>query len=321
VEDEAVRVSSKLGKLLVLSAEATESAKRDYIRLVELYSNNDHKVKLVHSAWQDLEVANMNLGKKSLKGLGKLIWLDPHYGDLYQPKLTEQGLMRKLLDDLSTSGTVVLIFGRAIPLVLYWVPIFAARLNGSKVDWHVEATTFVIVRSQRRDRHTNNFRVWHSQTELVLTVVRKTPETKKQKSVIPSTRRYSDAFVKKYGKENGLPTNVFKDYLPPSSRCRLRDLDGNELRANAEKSILINEFFVDLFTQEDDLVIDLFAGSASMALACIKRNRNYYGSDVDAAIRPHAIQRIAKSLNAKERGLMELEMPGLPRALAEQVCL
>ena len=169
----------------------------------------------------------------------------------------------------------------------------------------------MVVRSKVRDRHTRNFRVWHSQTEVVLTVVRKT-QSGKQKNKLPVTRNYDTEFVQKYGRENGQPTNVYKDYLPPSTRCRLRDADGKVLRQNAEKSVVINEYFVELLTQRDDVVVDLFAGTASMALACIKTNRKYYGSEIDETVRTNAIQRIGKTWNAKNRGTLDLyyDYPG-----------
>ena len=157
VEDEAARITSKVGEdmLLVLSTAATESAKRDYIKLLDLYSTKKGQVMLIRSAWQDLDARDiLKLLKK-----GKLIWIDPYYPENYQPKVSEQSMMRKLLDEISDTGTVVLIWGRALVLASHWVPIFAPKLGGSKVDWHVEETMFVVVRSRLRDRFTRNFRV------------------------------------------------------------------------------------------------------------------------------------------------------------------
>ena len=90
--------------------------------------------------------------------------------------------------------------------------------------------------------------------------------SKKTKKANPEPRtaiwRYIPEFQDKYG-ENGRPSNVFLNYHPPSARERLRDSEGKELRANAEKSILINEFLVELFTPQEGVVYDMFAGYCS----------------------------------------------------------
>ena len=62
---------------------------------------------------------------------------------------------------------------------------------------------------------------------------------------------------------------------------RLRNAEGKELRNNAEKSVALNEWFIDLFTPEGGVVWDVFAGTASMALACIKTRRSYVGCEPD----------------------------------------
>ena len=85
----------------------------------------------------------------------------------------------------------------------------------------------------------------------------------------------------------------FVNYEPPSARARLRSAEGKELRNNAEKSVLINEYFLDLFVP-NGLVYDMFAGTGSMALACIKTHRNYVGSEPDREIHGWATQRMAK---------------------------
>ena len=97
------------------------------------------------------------------------------------------------------------------------------------------------------------------------------------------------------------PSNVFLGYAPPAARARLRDGDGKEVRNNAEKSILINEYFVDLFTLFGGLVWDMFAGSSPMGVACVKTGRYYVGSDLDGDLHTWSTQRIGKAWAAKER--------------------
>ena len=133
-----------------------------------------------------------------------------------------------------------------------------------------------------------------------------------------STWRYNEEFAHKYG-INGRPSNVFLDYEPPSARMRLRDIDGKELRQNAEKSILINEYFIDLFTPAWGVVYDMFAGTASMAVACMKNQRFYVGTEKEQTVVESAQQRIGRTWAAADRREMVAELPGIPRALAEQV--
>ena len=107
--------------------------------------------------------------------------------------------------------------------------------------------------------------------------------------------RYNAAFLKKYGPINGRQANAFVNYEPPSARARLRSSEGKELRNNAEKSVLINEYFLDLFVPPNGLVYDMFAGTGSMALACIKTHRNYVGSEPEQDVHAWATQRIGKA--------------------------
>ena len=120
-----------------------------------------------------------------------------------------------------------------------WWPIFEKGMGNSKIEYRIESSLFHLVRSAQRDKFTNNFQSWHSMVENALTVVRQKPQTKTKPGTDPEPKqpiwRYNERFAKKYG-ENGRPSNVFLNYQPPSSRTRLRDADGKELRNNAEKS-------------------------------------------------------------------------------------
>ena len=178
----------------------------------------------------------------------KLIWLDPFYQEQHQPVFTELTKMRELLDALSQEGTLVLIFGRPELLYSRWAPLFEDGYSKSKARWAIDPSLFFVHRQRLRDKQNSNFRVWHSMTEAILTVVRK--EKKGKKFVIPNTRNYTPEFKQKYGDLNGSPTNVFSNYHPPTSKPRLRDDEGVKLRTNAEKTPLICEYFLDLLTKE-----------------------------------------------------------------------
>jgi DNA modification methylase len=162
-------------------------------------------------------------------------------------------------------------------------------------------------------------------TEVALTVVRKTPSSKNKTkgSVVGPIRHYTADFKKKYGNLNGVPTNVFHNYEPPSARQRLHDANRQELRCNAEKAVYLCEYVIDLFTLEKDTIFDMFAGTASMAVACIKTKRKYLGVDKDAEVCKWAMQRIGRCWQAQTRGEFETTeaktAPGLSRSLNEQV--
>ena len=72
-------------------------------------------------------------------------------------------------------------------------------------------------------------------------------------------------------------------------------------------------------TSERGVVYDMFAGTGSMALACIKTGRYYVGCDPDADVHTWSTQRIGRAWAAYDRGEMAAEQAGLRRALAEQL--
>jgi hypothetical protein len=227
--------------------------------------------------------------------------------------------MRKLLDDISVEGTVVLVFGRTRIMHPNWEPIFADGFNNSKVKWKVDSNIFTVHRARRRDKHTNNFRALHSRTEHILIFTRKALVAHKKNGLEPVTLRYTTEFRAKYGEDNGTPTNIFLDYQPPSHRGRLRDADGKDFRRNAEKTMLICEYFVDLFTDKNGVVVDLYAGTASMGMACIKLGRKYFGCEIEEPVWRAAVHRLARTWIARERGDFEPMIAGIPRSLNEQV--
>jgi hypothetical protein len=117
------------------------------------------------------------------------------------------------------------------------------------------------------------------------------------------------------------PASVISVY-PPLKKARLHDLNGNVLRTNAEKSFYINEFLLDLFTQENDWVLDLFAGTASLGMACLKTNRLYNGFEIESELYFHATLRLARAMEIFERKAVlktQLSQPGLVSGLLQQV--
>jgi hypothetical protein len=315
----------------------SDSTGKDFLRFQALYEDRRNTVEILNTAWQQLDCKDVSLRipnqeiYQGLEGLVDLVLADPFYGPKWQPTLTERPIVRKLFDKISKDRTVFLIFGRPDMLYLHWYPVFEHGLANSTVEYKIESSLFHVVRASSRDKFTHNFSTWHSMCEDALTVIRQPKATKQKKNrtisqdqaetlaiARPTIFHDDDEFANKYG-VNGRPSNVFKDYEPPSARMRLRDAEGKELRNNAEKSIVLNEYLVDLFTEEEGVVFDMFAGTGSMGLACVKTLRHYVGCEPDLEVHTWATQRIGRAWAAWDRGELVKEQAGVRRALAEQV--
>jgi DNA modification methylase len=99
---------------------------------------------------------------------------------------------------------------------------------------------------------------------------------------------------------------------------------GKVMRQNAEKSLELNEYLVDLFTNKGDLVVDLFAGTASMGLACIKLERMYFGCEKDVPLHQAAklrLMRAAEVASRKDYTAMIKNSISLPKSLLAQVSI
>lgn len=92
------------------------------------------------------------------------------------------------------------------------------------------------------------------------------------------------------GKEHVYPTNV----LHLATECANRG-------HSASFPISLPTWFIKLFTEEGDVVLDPFIGSGTTALACIKLNRHYVG--IEAMTRYHdlALETIEKARNEHRR--------------------
>jgi 16S rRNA G966 N2-methylase RsmD len=263
----------------------------------------------------------------------KLFHLDPWYDEKGIPKPQDAKALRSLIDAMSKPESVVLIWGRSQFLTEHWKPIFADGWHGSKVKWHVDPHILVVQRSRFRDRFTFNNRVLHSSHEDVMIITRgiekpsrpnwsKATQLRYQAHSKPEVFQYTEAFKAKY-QENGSPASVISVY-PPLKKARLHDLQGKVLRSNAEKSLYINEFLLDLFTKEDDWVVDLFAGTASMGVACLKTKRFYNGFEVERDLHYCATLRLARALDVFERQIQSPRLVtavGLVPAALQQVLL
>jgi len=73
-------------------------------------------------------------------------------------------------------------------------------------------------------------------------------------------------------------------------------------------------WFIKLFTEEGDLVLDPFIGAGTTAIACIKLNRHYVGIEVMDKYYSLALEAIGKANNG-HRPTRSLDKQMSPRLL------
>jgi site-specific DNA-methyltransferase (adenine-specific) len=84
-------------------------------------------------------------------------------------------------------------------------------------------------------------------------------------------------------------TNVFNPQLHPT-----------------QKNVELNEFLINLFTDEGDLVVDNTMGSCSTGIACLNTNRRFLGMELNDEYFKVASERVEKKI--KEKDLKDVEL-------------
>lgn len=84
-------------------------------------------------------------------------------------------------------------------------------------------------------------------------------------------------------------TNVFNPQLHPT-----------------QKNVELNEFLINLFTDEGDLVVDNTMGSCSTGIACLNTNRRFLGMELNDKYFKVASERVGKKI--KEKDLKDVEL-------------
>ena len=84
-------------------------------------------------------------------------------------------------------------------------------------------------------------------------------------------------------------TNVFNPQLHPT-----------------QKNVELNEFLINLFTDEGDLVVDNTMGSCSTGIACLNTNRRFLGMELNDEYFKIASERVEKKI--KEKDLKDVEL-------------
>lgn len=100
------------------------------------------------------------------------------------------------------------------------------------------------------------------------------------------------------GRDRVYPSNV----LHMATECYNRG-------HSASFPVALPEWFVKLFTEPGDLVLDPFVGAGTTTVAAVRQERNYLGIDINSEYVALSQERLVKE--AKQKGNLRLEFPGL----------
>ena len=101
------------------------------------------------------------------------------------------------------------------------------------------------------------------------------------------------------GRENAYPTNV----LHLATEC------GNK-NHSATFPTELPKWFINLFTKENDLVLDPFIGSGTTAVACVELDRRYIGIEIDQKYVDITLERI-QDAGIEQTSLFMVKEPGI----------
>ena len=102
-------------------------------------------------------------------------------------------------------------------------------------------------------------------------------------------------------------TNVIDMYRPPKGKAQLLEKSGKVVRPEAKSVPLMKEILA-RFSNKGDLVIDPFAGTASLGIACLHLGRMYLGCEKDAQVHELANERLVSVF----RGLIDTHQVVIP---------
>lgn len=111
--------------------------------------------------------------------------------------------------------------------------------------------------------------------------LKKLSKTDKKRDTSQSMSGLSKNVSNWMGRNMAYPTNV----LHMSTEC-------SNVNHSAAFPVALPEWFIRLFTKDEDVVLDPFMGSGTTAIAAIKLNRHYIGMEKNSHYQKHANKRI-----------------------------
>tara|TARA_Y100001963_G_C6781031_1_gene449872 strand:- start:1725 stop:2657 length:933 start_codon:yes stop_codon:yes gene_type:complete len=184
--------------------------------------------------------------------------------------------MKAVKKKLMRNHDVLLIYSKNINKAVYNQQYTAYEDNGTKgkVDKRGEYTTSAAKNSQpnvivrpnlRYEWNGHNFQWWVSKEKMQK--LHDENRLEYNEKGIPRIKRY-------FHEMKGIP---FKDVWTDISSVQSKE----KLDYATQKPIKLLERLLDLYTNENDLCLDIFAGSGTLGRACLNKNRNFTLIDIN----------------------------------------
>lgn len=109
----------------------------------------------------------------------------------------------------------------------------------------------------------------------------------------------SEAWFKDKRNKNPKPYTYEYSNFIPSNICFATEKRASKNLHPNEKNVKLLKFFIDISTNEGDIVMDCFMGSGSTGVASVQSNRNFIGIELDKYYYNLSKERIEKEYNKK----------------------
>jgi 16S rRNA G966 N2-methylase RsmD len=269
----------------------------------ETFKANASNINIVASTWS--QAHNEFDGKSTLKGTASLVFLDPPYNGSERPTDADLPALRSSIDYFSKEGSVCIIFCDPFDLERYRGIMKVTKVTGAlKMPgvWKTDGKPLVVCR-RPHPHPPRNSQTMYPMTEFALVAYRLGPGKTKHSNIM--VHHVHSAALAGGWPNPPMPhaSNVISDYVPPRLAERLKDLNGKVWRHCAEKSFRLLGLLIEKYTVKGELVMDLFAGTASLGVTCVAMQRRYFGIEKVKELVTDAQHRLGRAHLAKKAGL------------------
>ena len=242
---------------------------------------SEHTVRF--SGWHDLFKLHQKTGK--FKGQVSLIHWDPWYQEHKQPERA----------DFVKMAEASCYYASPYCVMIVWTPwqsttkFSEAFVNTGK--WHLSNALQVLLRKRNRIGRYGATGVKKNVTDYHMVLYHIGGDKAASSYTFNMTAVnaiYGDP-SKNHTINGGYrwPSNIILDYIPPTSRTRLKDDDGTALRPQAEKSVWYMRLLLAAYTKPQQVVYDGMAGTFSMSLACCITGRKSIACEHEVDVFKH----------------------------------
>lgn len=95
------------------------------------------------------------------------------------------------------------------------------------------------------------------------------------------------------------PGATFKGGVKLKSKCYRSGIKQSEYGHPTEKPIMILHKYLEIGSEEKDIILDPFAGSGSIAEACLNKDRHFIGFEISEEYHKMCMERIKKNNNKR----------------------